>query len=153
MTSIITQSLFAATMLFSSDFVVGQTDQFIGSWTKEGTTYQFDFILILNHVGDGQVEGQFRWTVAKPDEKAPQSVLWYQHKIGLQATEFVKGRYNDNTKELFIEGYRKDDPHMIIALDEYRLKVIGDHTLQGTSKAHGTWEGIIDGTRSVDNAL
>lgn len=153
MTSIIAQSLVAATLVFSSECLIGQTDQFVGSWTKEGTTYVFDFILILNHVGEGQVEGQFRWTVAKPDENAPQSVMWYQSKIGLQATEHVRGTFNSSTNELVIQGYRKDDPHMIIALDEYRLKVIGDHTLQGISKAHGSWEGIIDGTRSVDNAL
>lgn len=152
MTSHLAQSIAMASMLIGAG-THAQTEHFVGQWTKEGTTYVFDFVLTINHLDGGAVNGQFNWTVARPDELAPESIMWYESKIGHTAIEYVRGSYDNSSGELLLQGYKKEDPNLIISLDHYRLKIIGEHTLQGNSKAHGTWQGVIDGKRSTEQSL
>ena len=121
-----------------------QTQHFQGTWTKLGTTYVFEFDLVLKHAGN-QVEGYFNWKITRLDENELLSKTYYKDKIGLTAKEYVKGTYNPATKEYLLKGYKKDDPNAIIGLDTYRLKVDENGDLGGDTNANGSWKGRING--------
>jgi len=65
-----------------------------------------------------------------------------QSKVGLTAVEYVKGSYDQGTRMLTMEGYRKDDPNDIVSLDKYRLVLAeGSRSLEGKTWNHGGWRG------------
>jgi hypothetical protein len=128
-----------------SNNLIAQEKHFQGAWTMIGTTYVFEFDLYLKHDANNNVVGHFDWKVAKFDEHSPSSKDYYQPKIGKTAKEFVRGTFNPATKEYVLKGYKKDDPHMIISTDHYRLKLDENGDIGGDSKAHNTWKGRING--------
>ena len=117
-----------------------------GKWKGEWSTTSgtlFDFELSLNETGANGVEGQIKWTMrktARPDK---------QDKIGLSATEFVRGTFDPASRTLNMSGYDKDDPNgMLVMLDVYKLNVSSDgHTLTGLARNGTKWNGHIKLTR------
>jgi serine/threonine protein kinase len=91
-----------------------------GQWnSSQGNIYSAE--VNLDKAGSANsIQGSITWTLISSALQSRQS------KIGLTATEFVKGNYNPMTRILSMEGYRKDDPNNIIALDIYRLVLSGD---------------------------
>ncbi len=138
----IIQTLF---ILALPTFLFSQNKHFQGAWSKLGTTYSFEFDLYLHHAENNKVEGFFDWKVANMDENSQLSINHYDSRIGTTAKEFVKGKYNPLKREYHIIGYRKEDPNLIISLDEYFLQVDKIGELEGKTKAHGTWKGRIKG--------
>ncbi len=130
--------------------LAAQQKYFKGSWTSVGSTYQFDFDLYLTHKSNNQVEGYFHWKVVNPDENSEMSVAYYKDRIGSEAKEYVRGTYNPATKEYQLKGYRKADPHAIISLDTYYLKVDEEGHIGGTTNDHGTGNGRINGENLSD---
>ena len=130
--------------LFSTS-ISAQIKHFKGNWTKLGTTYDFSFDLYLRHTEGNQVEGVFNWKFVHYNENEPNSRSYYEEKRDLTAKEFVRGTYNPQTKELHLRGYKKEDPHLIIGIDEYRLKVDDNGDIGGKTKAHGSWKGRVNG--------
>ncbi len=120
-----------------------QTHLFHGSWTRLGTGYLFDFDLHLEHTGN-KVEGYFNWKFVQYDETDGFGTEYYKDKIGLTAREYVQGTWNPAERSYHLKGYKKDDPHTIIALDEYLLRVDGNGDLGGDTRSHGTWLGRIN---------
>jgi len=117
-----------------------------GLWQGEWTSpdgFRFDFVMHIDEFPDGNIEGYLNWKVVA----APESSWYYQDKIGLEATEFIKGNLTDRYG-LSFEGYKKDDPNLVIDLDKYRLKFDESfNTFTGTTGHHGTWLANIHGTR------
>ena len=128
-----------------SNHINAQIKHFTGSWTKDGTTYDFKFDLYLHHTGGNQVKGVFNWEFAHYDENMEFSKEYYEKKIGTQAKEYVRGTYNSKTRQYILKGYKKDDPGVIISLDTYRLKEDENGNIGGDTKAHGAWNGRING--------
>jgi hypothetical protein len=98
------------------------------------------------HVGqDFSVEGQIAWVM----ERSPRTED--QPKLGLGATEYVRGKFLPQARVLRLEGYRKDDPHAVIGLDKYHL-VISDNdlVLGGITWNHGDWGGLITLVRTTN---
>ena len=91
------------------------------------------------------MKGVFHWELVNYDENFPASKAYYKEKIGLQAKEYVRGTYNASTKEYILKGYKKDDPHLIIGLDLYRIKEDENGHIGGDTKTEGTWKGRING--------
>ena len=139
------KNLFLLILLSFSTSLLSQTQQFNGTWTKINTTYQFDFDLILKINNSNQVEGYFIWKVIKYDEKNMLSKKHYKNKINLTATEYVKGIYHPSKNEYVLKGYKKSDPHNIIGIDIYNLKLDKNGNLEGTTNANGSWLGRING--------
>lgn len=115
-----------------------------GNWRTDSGTL-FDFGLRLDGLDNDAIEGQIRWTMrrtARPDK---------EDKVGLSATEFVRGRYNESDGILTLKGYRKDDPdNVLVMLDEYRLKVSTDGSrLTGLARNGGKWNGKVDLARGA----
>ena len=132
-------------LLISFAPAYGQSHHYTGSWTKENTTYQFDFVLQLQFIEGYQVEGHFDWTLIKLDENNLLSKNYYRNKIGMKAKEFVRGNFNPNKQEYILKGYKKDDPNLIIGLDTYHIKVDKNGRIGGTTNANGSWLGRING--------
>lgn len=139
------KNLFLLILLSFSTSLLSQTQQFNGSWTKINTTYQFDFDLILKINSSNQVEGYFIWKVIKYDEKNILSKNHYEKKINHTAKEYVRGTYYPSKKEYVLKGYKKDDPHNIIGIDTYNLKIDKNGDFGGTTNANGSWLGRING--------
>jgi len=125
-----------------------QTHLFHGSWTRVGTSYLFEFDLHLEHTGNN-VEGYFIWKFVQYDETDGFGADYYKDKIGLTAREYVHGTWNPADHSYHLKGYKKDDPNMIIALDEYLLRMDDNGDLGGDTCSHGTWLGRINANSLV----
>lgn len=110
-----------------------------GKWsTDSGTMLDIEFT--LRSIGENRIEGQIKWTMrrtVRPDKK---------EKIGLSATEYIRGNFDPSTRLLTASGYRKDDPNdVLVMLDNYRLTVSEDgHRLTGVAQNGGRWNGHLD---------
>ena len=69
----------------------------------------------LTDEGGGRVSGQIVWTYVSAGNRSKAD------KIGLSATEYVRGTYDAATRTLTLNGYSKSDPYNMIILDKYRL--------------------------------
>ena len=88
---------------------------------------------------DGAAEGKILWTLKKSNRPD------YQDKLGKAGTEFVRGSYDAKSRELLIEGYRRDDPAGILGLDRYKQSFgKTNKTLGGPTWGHGEWDGRLD---------
>ena len=122
--------------------IFNPTGKWKGEWsTRSGTL--LDFELNLTEAGNNGLEGQIKWTMrrtARPDK---------MDKIGLSATEYVRGSYDPATGIVIISGYSKDDPNgVLVMLDVYKLNVSSDgHVLTGLARNGGKWNGHLRLTR------
>jgi hypothetical protein len=110
--------------------------QWQGQWSSPyGTIFSSNLYLESTDRSNG-VQGKINWTMKSTPQQSKQS------KIGLTAVEYVRGSYNQETRMLTMEGYRKDDPNSIITLDKYRLVLAEDgRSLSGATWNHGGWRG------------
>ena len=89
-------------------------------------------------VGDGSIEGQIVWTLRKVSANASDT---YAASVGLTGTEFVRGEMKGDGF-FVLTGYRKDDPHTIIGLDQYRLALADNGlVIGGITRNGGAWTG------------
>lgn len=113
-----------------------------GKWTSPDG-FVFDFVLHIDEFPNGDMEGYLIWKFIS----APEGDWYYTGKQDMEATEFVKGKIPEKGK-LDFEGYKKDDPNLIIALDKYKL--VFDETFNsftGITGNHGSWAAKIEGIR------
>ena len=141
------KNLFLILLLLNVTTLFSQTNHFNGTWTKIDTTYEFDFELVLNEKGSNRVEGYFTWKVVRYDENSTFSKQYYEKKMGRTGKEYVKGTYNHAEGVYKLKGYKKHDPHAIIGLDTYNLKLDDNGEIGGTTNANGTWLGRIWGSK------
>ncbi|MGD0547929.1 MAG: hypothetical protein ABR991_08910 [Terracidiphilus sp.] len=117
-----------------------------GIWT-DPSGYVFNATMTLESgtackscaaAGDGSIRGRIVWTLRKVPANASAELA---AKVGLTATEFVKGeRKGDGL--LVLNGDDKDDPNRIIAIDQYRLAISDDgKVIGGITLNHGSWMG------------
>lgn len=114
------------------------TGRWKGEWSTASGTL-FDFELNLSDTGGDNLEGQIRWTMrrtARPDKT---------DKIGLSATEFVRGNADQATRTINLTGYAKDDPGgVLVMLDVYKLNISADgKSLIGAARNGGKWNGRV----------
>jgi len=102
----------------------------------------FDCEVTFEPNSTNSVTGSIRWTLRQTSQRHLVS------KIGLSATEYIRGAYDPAQRLLTFEGYGKDDPHTIIALDQYRLSLSEDgESIQGKTYSYGTWQGVVSLSR------
>ena len=108
-----------------------------GEWTNE-EGYVFTFKLHLE-----KDNSYFTWTeINSPYKPKPDTAT---------AKEFLKITAGTNNKTLILVGIREDDPHNIIGIDEYSLKLSEDwKVLYGITKNHGNWKGRIYGIKFIN---
>lgn len=108
-----------------------------GKWLSD-KGYLYSATVRLRVDQDFSVDGQIAWVL----ERSPRAEE--QPKLGLGATEYVRGKFFPQARVLRIEGYRKDDPHGVIGLDKYHLVIAdNDRVLGGITWNHGDWGGLI----------
>lgn len=107
-----------------------------GAWTSpEGFVYGAVFRAQL--LPSGAVEGRIDWTLVK----APEARKDYEGKAGTKGVEYVWGVYEPVARTLTLEGYRRDDPGVVLGLDRYRLTIAEDHgEISGATWSGGTWQ-------------
>jgi tetratricopeptide (TPR) repeat protein len=112
-----------------------------GEWNADGYLFGFEMQIDIN--SDNNVSGLIHWTLkATPDSSDLKS------KIGLQATEYIEGSYNPGSQTLDIKGVGKNDPKLIIALEEYKIHISKDgKAFDGETAYGGSWQGRISGRR------
>lgn len=113
-----------------------------GQWSNE-KDYIYLADMTLRTAGNGGVEGQIVWTLFMSPLESD------DNRIGLTATEFVRGSYDTSSKILTIEGYSKDDPQGIIGLDLYKL-ILAENgaAMGGITRNNNTWRGLIGFSRA-----
>jgi uncharacterized caspase-like protein len=117
--------------------VVGE---WVGEWRDSGGNLFICEVRITE--SSTGLSGSIIWNL----KRSPRPDL--QSKIGLSAVEYVRGTYEPSTRAVDVEGYRKDDPNIIIDLDRYKLLLSADgQTLSGQTYTQGTWEGRFLATR------
>jgi hypothetical protein len=122
--------------------VVDPTGRWTGEWsTKSGTL--LDIEISLAETRNYGLDGQIRWTLRRTARNDKLD------KIGLSATEFVRGSYDPVTGSVRMTGYKKDDPYnVLVMLDEYSLKVSPNgRKLTGVARNGGKWNGSLDLSR------
>lgn len=115
-----------------------------GRWLSD-KGYLYSATVRLRVDQDFYVDGQIAWVM----ERSPRTKD--QPKLGLGATEYVRGKFLPQARVLRIEGYRKDDPHAVIGLDKYHLVIAdNDLVLGGITWNHGDWCGLITLIRATN---
>lgn len=112
-----------------------------GSWSTPSGTL-FDFVLTLSrHVMS--LDGSIRWTMRRTARSDKSD------KIGLSATEYVRGTFDPASSAINLAGYSKDDPDgVLVMVDVYKLQISSDgRKLTGTARNGGKWNGKVDLTR------
>ena len=112
--------------------------KWIGDWSTESGTL-FDFELTLTETSSDTLDGRVVWFMrrtARPDKR---------DKIGLTATEYVRGTIDRTTGLVNLSGYKKDDRDgMLVMLDVYRLTLSADgNNLNGQARNGGKWNGRV----------
>ena len=114
---------------------------YVGTW-RDMIGSRFSCIMSLEIEADSSVTGQILWTL----EASPFTDL--QSKIGLNAAEYVRGRYEPTTSTLEIDGYERDDPYRIIGLGNYTLTLPADGSrITGINYVLGEIDGTFDAIR------
>ncbi len=113
-----------------------------GTWSTDSGTLLRIVVTLTNKAGL-EYEGTIVWTLVKtvrPDKAS---------KVGLSATEFVRGVFEPDDRTLRLAGYGKDDPDDVLVMtDQYRLNLAPDgKTLNGLARNGGKWNGHVQLTR------
>ncbi len=118
------------------------TGKWKGKWSTDSGTL-FDFELDLRDTGNNGLQGSILWTMRKSVRADKMD------KVGLSATEYVKGSYEPATGLVNLKGYSKNDPNnMLVMIDVYKLNISSDgDTLTGNARNGGKWNGHIKLTR------
>ncbi|HRI02748.1 MAG TPA: hypothetical protein PLL77_03300 [Pyrinomonadaceae bacterium] len=129
----------AKTLAAQSAATFNPTGRWKGEWSTASGTL-FDFELNLSDTGSDKIEGQIRWTMrrtARPDKT---------DKIGLSATEFVRGSADPTNHTINLTGYSKNDPNnVLVMVDVYKLTVSPDgKSLVGSARNGGKWNGRVN---------
>lgn len=105
-----------------------------GEWTRPGYVYVAELHMTVSP--QNVVDGNIRWTLRQTPVAGAQS------KIGLAGTEYIRGAYLPAARLLRFDGYKKDDPNVILGLDKYRLALSDDDkAIGGIAWANGDWAG------------
>jgi hypothetical protein len=113
-----------------------------GDWrSTSGAHLTADVVLVIRE--SQRVEGEVVWVLRRTVDPSKQS------KIGLSATEFVRGTFDPVARKISFAGFRKDDPYGVLAnLDKYRLTLSSDgNQMTGTSSNFGRWNAHFNLTR------
>ena len=107
-----------------------------GTWTEpSGFIYLAE--MHLKVASDSTIDGYINWTLNKLPRPAEQS------KLGLTGVEYVRGKYDPQSRVLTFEGYKKDDANGILGLDKYKLILAdNDKVIGGITWNHGTWTAL-----------
>ena len=118
--------------------------QWRGRWNSPRGSVYLAEVTFDPIASENTVVGKIDWQL----ESSP--VAGLLGKLGREATEFVRGKYNPITRMLEMEGYREFDPDDIITPDKYRLIFAEDgRSLTGFTWNQSEWTAGFSLTRTV----
>jgi hypothetical protein len=125
--------------LFSA--LAAQSPTPVGTWkgtwnSPDGSVYAAT--VQLSVASDGSVDGSIDWKMmtAQRADLIP--------KIGMHGTEYVRGTFDARCRVLTMAGYKLDDPHTILGMDQYELVLAPNGAgLGGVTANHDAWTGML----------
>lgn len=118
-----------------------------GDWVND-EGFLFTFKMELEVKENQDLEAKIDWLLVK----YPESREDYDEKVGKRAVEWVRGKALQN--KIFLQGYRRQDAHQIIGLDEYELTLdCAKQTLEGVTFNGGNWKGKVFALRRITDTL
>ncbi len=101
---------------------ISQTTYYKGEWSRSGTTYNYTGFLKLT-INGKDVQAEAIWKLITPDKLNKDDYEIMKDKVGLSAVEILTGNYDPQSRDLNIQGIDKVDPHDMIDVDVYTLKI------------------------------
>lgn len=123
--------------------IFAQVTYYKGEWTKINSEDNFSGILKLD-IKDTALTGDIIWTFVAIDSNDDASVKYYKSQKGKTGIEYVKGSFFKKNSDIQFEGIEKKDPHMIIGLDKYLLKLsLNKMVIYGRTLSNGENNGLV----------
>lgn len=119
------RNIFLFLILLLGTGVFAQERYFKGEWTDTGTTANYTILLKIK-IEQEKAVGEILWIYNSSDSSNTELVDYMKGKKSKMAIEYVKGTFISRTRDLVLQGYNKKDPHNIIGIDRYVLKLSSD---------------------------
>ena len=138
------QVLLIITLLFIVQCSFAQTSYYKGEWTTKNKYDLFTGIFKIEIKKDGTANAELLWIYQATDSSNQEMVNLYNGKKGKSGIEYATGNFAANTNDLYFEGKEKDDPHVILGVDKYHLKLAANkQAIYGYTETGGTNEGLL----------
>ena len=130
-----------SSLMLLAGTVAGQSPTPAGTWkgswnSPDGSVYAAT--VQLSVAADGSVDGSIDWKMTTAQRADLIS------KISLHGTEFVRGTFDAHCRVLTMAGYKLDDPHAILGMDQYELILAPNGAgLGGVTANNGAWTGML----------
>lgn len=120
-----------------------QTTYYKGEWSTSGGTSLYKAVIKLT-ITHTVAEAAIYWTYVSCDSSKDDLVKFMEGKQGKSAIEYTNGFTRPVHRDIYLTGKYTYDPHTVIGMDEYRLKLSADgQVLYGKTEAGGTGNGLI----------
>lgn len=138
------QVLLIFTLLFILQCSFAQISYFKGEWTLVNKHDLFTGIFKIEIKNDGTATAEAVWTYLATDSNSQDYIDLYKGKKGKSGIEYLTGNFSTVTNDLYFEGKEKDDPHVILGLDKYHLKLAANkEAIYGSTETGGTNQGLL----------
>jgi len=130
-------------------FAYTQTTAFYkGEWSAPDKQDLFSCTCKVIYGQNGNADIEFIWTYKAIDSSDDVMIRLYQNKKDLSGVEMASGHYDQHTHDLEVTGYALQDPHVIISMSKYNLKLSPDKNL-----LYGTTSDLEDRSNGVFAAV
>lgn len=138
------QTILIFSLLFTLQTSFAQKMYFKGEWTMQNKHELFTGLFKIEIKKDGAAKAEFIWTYLATDSTSTDYIAMYNGKKGKSGIEYAAGNFTASTNDLYFEGTEKDDPHTVIGLDKYHLKLSNNkQVIYGTTETNGTNQGLV----------
>ncbi len=121
-------------LLLSFHVAVSQVTYYKGEWRVPGKADLFTCICKLEIQQDSVITAEYAWVFQIIDSTNTELLELYKNKNGKTGIEFAKGTYHPGTGDIYLEATGLDDPHEILGMTKYLLKMSADkQTLYGNT--------------------
>ena len=137
------KTLFALAIILSFTSLRAQTSYYAGEWTVVNKQELFKCVMQLRIKNKTTVTAKLIWTYLSTDSTSAELMDIYQGKKGKRGMEIVEGTYDKATNDIYFTGVKKIDPHNVIGLDKYTLKLSADKkAIYGKTDSNGQDNGL-----------
>lgn len=136
--------VFIISLIFALQNSFAQTLYFSGEWSILNQHNLFTGLFKIEIKNDGTAKAELLWTYLATDSTSHDMLDLYKGKKRMSGIEYATGNFSEATNDLYLEGTEKNDPHVILGLDKYHLKLAANKQfIYGSTETEGTNEGLI----------
>jgi hypothetical protein len=128
--------------LFTPLIIFCQATYYKGEWSTSGGTSLYKAVIKLT-ITNTVAEAAIYWTYVSCDSSKDDLVKFMKGKQGKSAIEYTAGFTRPVHRDIYLAGKYTSDPHTVIGLDQYQLKLSADgNVLYGKTEAGGAKNGL-----------